>query len=143
MNLENNMGMLLAKASRLLSNKLNNRLVKHNLTSEQWSLLATLWNKDHQKQKDLEQILLKNKATINSLVSYLIKSEFIEKNQSIVDKRSFIISLTKKGKDIKPLTLPLAQQSITEAKDGINPDDLKTTLKVLNQIINNLTQGKL
>jgi len=142
MELKNNIGGLLAQASRLLSNKLNSRLVQHNLTAEQWSLLAVLWIKNHQKQKDLEHTLLKKKATINSLISYLIKSDFIEKNQDIVDKRSFIISLTKKGREIKQLTLPLAQQCIVEAKKGIQADDLETTLKVLNQIIDNLTKDK-
>jgi len=142
MELKNNIGGLLAQASRLLSNKLNSRLVQHNLTAEQWSLLAVLWIKNHQKQKDLEQTLLKKKATINSLINYLIKSDFIEKNQDNVDKRSFIISLTKKGREIKQLTLPLAQQCIAEAKEGIQPDDLETTLKVLNQIIDNLTKDK-
>ena len=77
-----------------MSNRLDKELIKYNLTVEQWSLLALLWSKNNRTQKSLQDELLKNKATINSLVNYLIKNGFITKNQDTKDKRSTIISLT-------------------------------------------------
>ena len=53
MRAESNLGGLLGKSSRLLSNQFNHDLTQHNLTVEQWSLLAVLWTEDAQKQKDL------------------------------------------------------------------------------------------
>lgn len=140
MRAESNLGGLLGKASRLLSNRFNNDLKVHNLTVEQWSLLAVLWSEDAQTQKALQEALLKDKATINSLVTYLLKNAFISKVKDSVDKRSSIISLTKKGKQLQNKTIPIAVQNISKATEGIEADDLEKTLLVLNQIINNLTK---
>jgi len=142
MKAESNLGGLLGKASRLLSNQFNSDLLQHGLTVEQWSLLAALWSKDSQKQKELQMILLKDKATVNSLVTYLLKNAFIDKVRDSVDKRSFIISLTSKGKTVQHITIPLAMKNIAKATDGIDASELETTVKVLNQIIVNLTKDR-
>jgi len=142
MRAESNLGGLLGKSSRLLSNQFNHDLVQHNLTVEQWSLLAVLWSDDAQKQKDLQAALLKDKATINSLVSYLVKNGFVMKERDSIDKRSFIISLTSKGRSIQEVTIPLAMKNIGKAIEGIDEEALKTTVKVLTQIIDNLTREK-
>jgi len=143
MKAESNLGGLLGKASRLLSNQFNSDLSQHNLTVEQWSLLAVLWSEDAQKQKALQATLLKDKATINSLVTYLIKSGFVTKKQDSSDRRSFIISLTKRGKAMKEVTIPIAMHNIGIAIEGIRSSDLEITIKVLNQIIINLIKEKL
>ena len=140
MKAESNLGGLLGKSSRLLSGQFNSDLTQHNLTVEQWSLLAIMWSEDGLKQKDLQVALLKDKATINSLANYLIKNGFISKKQDGADKRSFIISLTKKGRIMQQITIPLAIQNIGRAIDGIDSSELEIMVKVLNQIINNLTK---
>jgi len=142
MKLESNLGGLLGKSSRLLANSLNHALSDINLTVEQWSLLALLWIDDNQSQKSLQLSLLKDKATINSLINYLLKASFIVKKTSTVDKRSFIVSLTQKGKEIRSTSMPMAIKSIQTATEGIEEEELKTALKVLDQIINNLTKDK-
>ena len=140
MKAESNLGGLLGKASRLLSNTFNNALLTHGLTVEQWSLLAILWDEDNKSQKALQLTLLKDKATISSLINYLGKSDFISKTQDKKDKRSFIISLTSKGRRIQGVTIPIAIESIGMAIKRINKNDLEITHKVLNQIIINLTK---
>jgi len=140
MKAESNLGGLLGKSSRLLSNQFNSDLLEYDLTVEQWSLLAILWSEDGLKQKELQEALLKDKATINSLVNYLIKNGFISKKRDAVDKRSFIISLTQRGRAMQQITIPLAIQNIGRAIDGIDSSELEIMVKVLNQIINNLTK---
>ena len=139
---ESNVGGLLGKSSRLLSNQFNTALKTYDLTVEQWSLLAVLWDKDVQKQKELQSVLIKDKATINSLVSYLVKNGFVSKKQDLKDKRSFRISLTQKGKEMQKLTLPVAKENIAIAIQGVDPQELKIMMKVLTQIIDNLTKEK-
>jgi len=142
MKAESNLGGLLGKASRLLSNQFNNDLQQHNLTVEQWSLLAVLWTEDAQKQKALQVALLKDKATINSLVSYLVKNGFVTKVKDTIDKRSTIISLTTQGRQMQGITIPIAIQNIGTAVRDIDTKDLEKTVLVLTQIINNLTKEK-
>ena len=140
MNAQSNLGGLLGKSSRLLANAFNNDLSEHALTIGQWTLLALLWDRDHQSQKEIQEELLKDKASVTSLVSYLIKNGFISKKQNSSDKRSFIVSLTQKGKDVQAKTVPIAIQNITTATQSINSEELAITTKVLTQIITNLTQ---
>ncbi len=139
---ESNLGGLLGKSSRLLSNHFNSDLTSLGLTVEQWTLLAVLWDKDSQKQKELQAALLKDKATINSLVGYLLKNGFVSKERDHIDRRSFIITLTPKGKKMQAQTIPLAMRNIGLATEGITPENLEVTVKVLTQIINNLTKEK-
>lgn len=140
MKAESNLGGLLGKSSRLLANQFNNDLAKHGLTIAQWTLLAVLWDEDHRSQKALQKELLKDKATVNSLINYLINNGFITKSKDENDKRSFIVSLTSKGKEIQSLTIPIAIQNISIATYNIKKSDLETTYKVLTQIITNLTK---
>ena len=139
---ESNLGGLLGKSSRLLSNHFNADLTQLGLTVEQWTLLAVLWEKDAQKQKELQAALLKDKATINSLVGYLVKNGFVTKERDLVDKRSFVISLSEKGKEMQKHTIPVAMKNIGLAVEGISLEALETTVNVLAQIINNLTKER-
>lgn len=142
MKAENNIGGLLGKSSRLLSNNFNSDLKALGITVEQWILLAVLWEKNNLSQKELQEALLKDKASVNSLVSYLIKSGFITKKKSTEDKRSFIVSLTTKGEEIKMQTIPLAMKNISLAIHNIDKNELATFVKVCTQIIRNLTEEK-
>lgn len=140
MKAESNLGGLLGKSSRLLSNAFNTDLVTLGITVEQWTLLATLWTDDHQNQKALQETLLKDKASINSLLRYLIQGGFVSKKQSRQDKRSFIVSLTDKGREIQKTSIPLAMKNIKIAIEGIEPKNLAICTEVLAQIILNLTK---
>ena len=142
MKAENNIGGLLGKSSRLLSNRFNNELVSLGLTVQQWTLLAVLWKKNPQTQKALQEALLKDKASINSLVGNLIKSGFITKEQNPDDRRSFLVSLSKKGIEIQSKSIPLAMSSISVATQGIAQSEIDIFTKVAQQIILNLTKDK-
>ena len=95
MKAESNVGGLLGKSSRLLSYQFNTALKTYDLTVEQWSLLAVLWDKDVQKQKEMQK-----------------------------------------------LTIPVAKENIAIAIQGVDPQELKIMMKVLTQIIDNLTKEK-
>ena len=142
MKAENSIGGLLGKSSRLLSNRFNSELTSIGLTVQQWTLLAVLWERSPQTQKSLQEELLKDKASINSLVGYLVQNGFVLKERNPQDKRSFLISLTQKGVDIKNESIPMAMSSIAVAIDGIEKSDLEIFTKVAKEIIINLTEEK-
>ena len=142
MKAENSIGGLLGKSSRLLSNRFNSELTSIGLTVQQWTLLAVLWEKSPQTQKSLQEELLKDKASINSLVGYLVQNGFVLKERNSKDKRSFLISLTQKGVDIKNESIPMAMSNISVAIEGIDKSDLEIFTKVAKEIIINLTEEK-
>ena len=132
-------GELIGKSSRLLTNSLSQNLLFSNtrITSEQWILLQIL-SKGAKNQKELGKITLKTKATINSLVSYLLKSELIIKTNSKLDNRYTILSISKKGLITIKETNDYALKSIEQATNNFSEEEIKEFNKYLSRIITNL-----
>jgi plasmid maintenance system antidote protein VapI len=65
---------LIGKSSRLITNNLAHKLLvsKIGITTEQWIILQIL-SRGAKTQKELSEVTLKNKASINSLVSNEIR----------------------------------------------------------------------
>jgi len=134
---------LIGKSSRLLSTNLSQKLSveKLGLTTEQWIILQILSN-GSKNQKELGQITLKNKASINSLISNLLKLDFVTKIVSKTDKRKTIISTTDIGNKIRNKANKIASNSINEALYGFLTDEVKQLNEFLNRINNNLLKEK-
>ena len=134
---------LIGKSSRLLRNNLSQKLSveKLGLTTEQWIILQILSN-GSKNQKELGLITLKNKASINSLISNLLKLGFVTKIVSKTDKRKTIISTTDIGKKIRNKANKIASYSINEALEGFLTDEVKQLNEFLNRINNNLLKEK-
>ena len=134
---------LIGKSSRLLSNNLAQKLAaqKLGLTTEQWIILQILIN-GPKSQKELALITLKNKASINSLISNLRKLGFVTKKVSKTDKRKTIISTTDIGDKIRIEANKMAAYSINEALNGFLTDEVKQLNEFLNRINNNLLKEK-
>ncbi|BDD06164.1 MarR family winged helix-turn-helix transcriptional regulator [Aureibacter tunicatorum] len=132
-------GELLGKSSRLLSNKLTQGLTKHQieLTPEQWMVLEVLVN-EPKSQKEICEITLKNKASINSLVSNLIKTGLVSKSVSESDKRNNVISITDLGIQIKKASNQVASETLDIALEGLSSKDIETLNGYLLKIKNNL-----
>jgi len=131
---------LIGKASRLITNNLAQRLIIANIriTTEQWIILQIL-SKGLRTQKELSDITLKNKASINSLVSNLIKLGFVDKTISKEDKRETIIKITKSGEDIRKRVVKKAATSTDEILVGFSVDEIAQLNNLLIKINNNLT----
>jgi len=96
-------GYLTNRIGRLLSRELGQTLKSegYDFPTSCIGILADLWSKDGVQQKDLEISLVKNKSTINKMISYLIDEKLIVKKEDIKDKRVRYIHLTKKGKSLQ------------------------------------------
>ena len=132
-------GNLIGKTSRLLSKDLSRNLSKSKLeiTTEQWILLQVL-TKGTKTQKELSEITLKTKATINSLISYLLKSNFIHKTTSNTDKRITEISISKKGLQIFEQANISAYKIIKKATNGFSEKEIQELNSYLIRMQNNL-----
>lgn len=134
---------LIGKSSRLLNNSLSNKLTKLNMgiTSEQWVILQIL-SAGPKTQKELGEITLKNKSSINSLVSYLLNSNLIDKNISKNDKRSTIISISEQGIATQKKAVSIALNSISEALSGFSESEIKELNNYLVRINSNFKKER-
>ena len=130
---------LIGKSSRLITNNLAQKLIIANIkiTTEQWIILQIL-SRGKKTQKELAEITLKNKASINSLISNLLKSNFINKSISVTDKRETIISITEKGNKIRENVLKKASTSVDEILKNFTENEINNLNSLLTKINNNL-----
>ena len=132
-------GELIGKTSRLLSNDLSKHLVasKTKITSEQWIILQIL-TRGSKNQKELSEITLKTKATVNSLISYLVNSGLVIKKTSDLDRRKTEITISKKGLQIIKQSNMTASKSIKKATNGFSENEIQELNNFLIRIQNNL-----
>jgi len=132
-------GELIGKSSRLLTNSLSKNLLLSNtgITPEQWIVLQIL-SRGSKNQKELTNITLKTKATVNSLVSYLLKADLITKTNSIDDNRKIILAISKKGINTIKQTEINALKSINQATNGFSEKEISELNNYLSRIIENI-----
>ncbi|GFD76202.1 hypothetical protein KUL113_56220 [Tenacibaculum sp. KUL113] len=132
-------GKLIGKTSRLLNKSLTNSLSEEDLfiTSEQWIILQIL-STDSKNQKELCDITLKNKSSINSLIKGLLKLKLITKTTSLEDKRNSIISISNEGINIKEKSDNIASSILDKALNDFTEEEINELNNYLLRIIKNL-----
>lgn len=113
-----------------------------NVTPEQFIVLNTLCEHENLYQKELCDLLLKDKSNMTRILSVLCDKDLIQKiptkDKKIVNK----IQITKKGREVRDLIAPFMQMSRKKYLDNINEDELYVCLRVLSKIKSNLENNK-
>ena len=130
---------LIGKSSRLITNNLAQKLLEAQagVTTEQWIILQIL-SRGAMTQKELSEKTLKNKASINSLVSNLLKLELVDKKISEKDKRETRVSLNNEGEEVRARVAKIATTSVDEALNGFSNEEIDNLNSLLNRVKENL-----
>ena len=105
------------------------------LTPEEATLLNQLWDKDRQTLSELGQWALKGASTVTRQVDSLERKGFIERQHSQQDRRNVYVALTDKGKSIEQqFRHDIGLNSLDASIPGISPDELATTLSVIQRV---------
>lgn len=137
-------GYLTNRISRLLSRELGQTLKSegYNFPASCIGILADLWSKDGVQQKDLEISLVKNKSTINKMISYLISEKLIIKKEDRSDKRVRYIYLTQKGKDLQEVVINHHSRLNEILLSKFTKKEITLSKKILEQYYKLLAEGK-
>lgn len=136
--LEDSLGFILNKTNTKLKNKLFQRFNENNVTPEQWSVLNCLWVQEGITPKELADIIFKDKPNTNRILEKLQMKELIVRKPHPVDKRAYQIFLTNRGWALRDKLVPKAIQLLKEATIGIEKHKVEETIKLLNQIYDNI-----
>lgn len=110
-----------------LINKLLNRAFKDaglHITTEQWTILCSLWNDDGQSQQSLSENTFKEKASVTRLLDTLQRNNYITRRTNTRDRRTNRIVLTTKGRELEQKANSIVQEFIHRAIDGIDQQNL-------------------
>jgi DNA-binding MarR family transcriptional regulator len=131
-------GYLTRIAFRSFSRAMERRTLPSGVTGGQWRFLRQLWLEDGLTQRELSRRVGMREPTTVTAVNSLVRSGFVERAPSQVDRRKIHIRLTERAKALRAELLPKVAEVNTLATRGIDPADLATFRKVLVQINANL-----
>ena len=107
--LDNQLCFRLYAASKEIIRQYSPLLDELDLTYTQYITLLALWEKDHVSVKELGEKLYLDSGTLTPLLNKLKKKELIDKTRHEKDGRELIISLTKKGIELKKEALDIPE----------------------------------
>ena len=115
------------------------RQLKHlDMTSEQWVVLARLWEQDGLNQRDLAEKLLKDQANTTRILDKLVKKGLVQRVDALDDRRAYLVYLTDEGKRIVEATYPLVAQVKGKVAKGLSDREIESLKAMLNRISQNL-----
>lgn len=96
--------------SRLITKAYKPFLEKMGLTYPQYLVLLVLWENDNLSVNKIGEKLLLNTNTLSPLIKRMEKMDLLLRTRSEKDERSVFIQLTKKGKELKNIAIPIPEK---------------------------------
>ncbi len=138
--LEKSLGHLAARFTRVMLRRINATLSQHGfpITSDQYSFLVQLWDRNGLPQGVLAEKTAKDKTTMARLAAGLESLGLIARLPSPGDARERLVFLTDKGKEMMDEATGLVREILAEAQQGIDEADLEVCREVLRRAFLNL-----
>lgn len=135
---EKSLGFIISATSAKIKNGMAKTLEPYCITHEQWVLLIQLWKQEGISQKDLSIMCAKDQPTTARILDKLEKRGLAFRQANPEDRRSFLIYLTKEGKDLESPLKALVRKAMEKAFHGLTEEEKKLLRILLNRIMNNL-----
>ncbi len=135
MKLDNQLCFPVYAASRVITSLYTPYLKPLGLTYTQYILFLVLWEKDGLTVGEICRRLMLDSGTLSPMIKKLRDQGYIEKQQSASDERSFIITLTDKGRELqlKAKDIPLQVGNCVK----ITPEKAMLLRDLLNELLEN------
>ncbi len=125
------LGFIANRLVRVFQKAFDKKLVKYNLTSAQFCVLAKLFEEEGMTQTELANRLYIESPTLVRTLDRLEAAGIIERRRSPKDRRAYHIYLTAKGKGLRDLVDEVGFEVHREATKGLTKkqaENLKTAL---------------
>jgi DNA-binding MarR family transcriptional regulator len=119
---------------REFSSELGRRLARDGVTPGQWRFLRVLWEEDAITQRELSQRVGAKEATTARSIRSLLRSGLVERRDDPLDKRKFMILLTRRARRLEGKLLPYVTEVHEVALRGIEPEEVEVACSVLTRI---------
>ena len=130
----------LANVNRKLRVLFDARVKETGLTLSRARVLFTLLRRNGLNQRELAEELGIETPTIVRLLDGMEKQDFVERRLEATDRRTKRIHLTARGRQSAEEIEEVARKIRVEVLEGIDPEEKRVTLKVVNTVIDNILQ---
>lgn len=111
---------------------------KLEISPEQWAVLIFLWEKDGVTQQQLCDATFKDKPSMTRLIDNMEKQHLVVRISDKTDRRKNLIYLTRAGKDMEGKARLIANQTLKEALQDVNREEMRVSQEVLRKIFHNI-----
>lgn len=138
--LDQSAGYLINMTALLLKREFSSAIKNEHIdvTPEQWAILNRLHEKSGLTQKEVAKLTFKDNANITRMVDKLEKKGLVIRQSDSNDRRSWKLSITKKGIEIRDLVEPLAVDILAKISKGITEKEMDSYNDISKKIISNL-----
>lgn len=133
---------LVKDATRALVRALQMRLAEHAVSFGHWTFLRILWEGDHLTQRELSERAGVMEPTTFSALKAMERLGYVRRRKLAGDRKKVYVLLTPKGRRLRGLLVPLAEDVNRVAVRGVKHAAIATTRAVLLAIIENLARGE-
>jgi len=142
--IEKTIGFALHHSSYLFKSALKNIFSAYHFDVTPEELILLFLVKDGgNEQSELVKKSLKDKTNITRLLSRMENKGFIKRTGHADNGRQQMVSITEAGVALRQKALPLIQNMVTRATEGINVAELEITQNTLNHISRNIKKNTL
>lgn len=138
MDFDYTLGFILYKTQAKLQNTLHQQLKEYDITPEQWGMLRCLSENEGVAPTELAEIILKDKPNTTRIAKKLKTKGLVTYQASKLDKRSYLIFITKKGIQLLAQVLPIIMSLKKQAVQGISAEQIEELKSLLNKIYHNI-----
>lgn len=107
------------------------------LATSHGDILLSLLKSEKLTMKELAEKIDKDKSTVTALVDKLIKQGYALKTRDTEDNRVVFVTLTEKGRALKPMFDEISQKLLSTVYEGISENEKEELIKTLIKIKNN------
>lgn len=145
----NNLGYLIIKTAKLVKWDFNNTLANEGITSAQWGLIRDIYaneklcsNENDKLQRltpaAIAERLHADRPTVSCMIERLVKQGWAYRISNPNDRRSQIILLTEKTKELMPKLECMSEKIVERAMQGFAASEKEQFKQYLVRIIENL-----
>ncbi|MDF2839450.1 MAG: hypothetical protein K0Q99_221 [Clostridia bacterium] len=145
-----NLGYQINKAARMTKWDLNNALSKFGITSAQWGLIRDICKTEQMCNSEEEQLqmltpaaiaerLHADRPTVSCILEKLVNQGWTYRVSNPKDRRSQIILLTDKAKELIPSLEHLSEVTLEKATKGFEQNEVEQLKRYLVRVIDNLS----
>jgi DNA-binding MarR family transcriptional regulator len=134
--LENQICFKIYTAERKITKLYRGLLEELNVTYPQYLALLVLWEKNAITVKELGEKLFLDSGTLTPMLKRMESHELIERTRSVEDERNVIITLTKKGVELKSKAECIPSQLVENL--SMNYEELKSLDQTLTNVLKNI-----
>jgi DNA-binding MarR family transcriptional regulator len=138
--LNESLGYIASQASRRILKRINQELSRQGypLSSEQFQVLAHLFDQNGQPQFILADSLNKDRSALAKVVSSLETLGFVTRRPGQRDAREKVVFLTESGEEVIAKSTDLVQDILDAAQEGIEERDIRICKEVLRRFYRQL-----